>query len=325
MSDPRRPHPHAGPPRHHGAPHPAQGRHVPRPSEPEAAPTGPNPVRPELAEESGRDGRSGGSSGGRKPAPKTGSAKPGAKKSQKRPGAGKRRSRLFFGAAAALLALACVAVVAVLALRPSEKTAGRTADGGVRLGVPELTGFSPGTYSSSPSTDVFAQIETRELDPEPLTADEMFPKGSLSDETTGAEIVRRSSVEDADCADAIWGKGLAEALGKAGCSQAVRGLYTDPKKGFAAVVAVYNLTDAEAAGDAVEAFGAGSGGFVRVPDGAPKLFGEGFSMARGIAMGHYALIAWVQRTDGTGDGRSAALLSVLVTAAEADALYGRAA
>ncbi|GAB2817862.1 hypothetical protein GCM10022221_14630 [Actinocorallia aurea] len=313
MSDPRRPRP-AGPLAH--------GR--PGPSAYEAAPTGPNPVHPELAEKDEREAGSGGSRGG----------KPGAGESQRRPGGkngkngkNKKQSRLFFGAAAALLVLVCAAAaVAVVVLRQGGEAEGGSArPGAVRLGVPELTGYTPESYSSSPSTEVFELIETRALDPEPLTADEMFPKGSLEDDTTGAKIVRRSAVEDADCADAIWGEGLAERLGEAGCSQAVRGLYTDTKKGFAAVVAVYNLTDAEAANDAVEAFGAGTAGFVRVPDDAPEFFGQGFGMARGIAMGHYALITWVQRTDGTGDERSAALLSVLVTAAEADAIYGRAA
>ncbi|MDX6743021.1 hypothetical protein [Actinocorallia sp. A-T 12471] len=312
MNDPRLPRQSAPGPR------PPQGRPVPRPrypeaAYPEAAVTGPNPVLPDPAKErdavadKGAQPRKGGGGGA------------------KRPGKGKRRSQVFFGAAAALLVVVLAAVVAVFALRPDSSDDPGQA-GGVRMGEPEVNGFTPGSYSSSPSTDVFAEIDTRALDPEPLKAEEMFPKGSaLEDETTGAKLARRAAVADTDCADAIWGQSLARALGAAGCSQAVRGLYTDAKKGFAALVAVYNLRDSSAANAAVEAFGAGSAGFVRVPEEAPEFFGQGFGMARGIAMGHYALIAWVQRTDGTGDGRSAALLSVLVTAAEADALYTRAA
>ncbi|MCD0450801.1 hypothetical protein LO762_16610 [Actinocorallia sp. API 0066] len=310
MSDPyRRP----------GHPAPRPGPGPARRPVPPAAPTGPNPVvRPEDAREARRKAE-GGREGARKGTP----GKPGGGGPQAR-ARRKKQSRLFFGAAAALVALAVVALALVVVLWPGDDGGGAD-DGAVQLGQPELTGFAPGTYSFSPSTDVFTEIASRAEDPEPLTAEEMFPKGSLTDETADAKIVRRAAVLDEDCADAVWGTGLTDALGKAGCSQAVRGLYTDPKKGFAALVAVYNLKDSDAADAVVRAFGAGRAGFVRVPDAAPEFFGQGYSMARGIAMGHYAVVSWVQRFDGTGDEGSRPLLSLLVTAAEADALYTRAA
>ena len=142
---------------------------------------------------------------------------------------------------------------------------------------------------------------------------------------SGAKLALRASELDEDGGKAVWGQGRGEALREGGCVQAVRGLYTDDKKEFRVVVAVYNLRDEDAADRVVEAFGAGSGGFVKLPAKTPARFGEGFSLARGLAMGHYALITWAERADGTGTGTSRPLLSLVVTAAKAEALYDRAA
>jgi hypothetical protein len=42
-------------------------------------------------------------------------------------------------------------------------------------------------------------------------------------------------------------------------------------------------------------------------------------------MGHYAVIGWVRRLDGTGDEQDDALLSLLVTVAGPQAILDRAA
>lgn len=238
----------------------------------------------------------------------------------------KDRSQVFF-AAAGVGGVLVVALILVLAVMwPKEKPARRETEAKVPMSRPVVTGLAPDSYSSSPSTEVFARIASREDDPAPLTAEEMFPKKDvLRDEVSGAEPALRLSVLDDDCGKAVWGRGLGEVLQDGGCTQAVRGLYTDEKKGFRVLVAAYNLGDEEAADRAVEAFGAGAGGFVKLPDKTPKGFGEGFSLARGLAMGHYALITWAERTDGKGAGTNGALLSLVVTAAKAEGLYARAA
>lgn len=238
------------------------------------------------------------------------------------------RSQLFFAAAGVGGALVIVLILVLAVMWPKE-TAKKRQEAGetVPMSRPAVTGLAPSSYSFSPSTDVFAEIATREADSAPLTAEEMFPeKDTLEDDTTGAKLLLRSSVLDEDCGRAVWGEGLGAALRKGGCAQAVRGLYTDEKKGFRALVAVYNLRDEDAANRAVKAFGAGSGGFVKLPGKTPAGFGEGFSLARGLAMGHYALITWAERAGGTQtEGANRPLLSLVVTAAKAEALYARAA
>jgi hypothetical protein len=64
-------------------------------------------------------------------------------------------------------------------------------------------------------------------------------------------------------------------------------------------------------------------GFPLVPPRSVP-FGQAFSIARGVAMGHYAVITWVQRADGTGDERDGALLSLLVTTGRPGAVLLRA-
>jgi hypothetical protein len=133
---------------------------------------------------------------------------------------------------------------------------------------------------------------------------------------------------DTDCAQAIWGVTAGGELRKSACNQAVRGIYSDEKKGYAALIAIFNMAHSVDAGRFVHAITPGSGaGFVRpLPEAAPLArFGQGFGMARGAAMGHYAVVVWVQRLDGTGDAKDQGLISLLVTAGNAPAIYGRVA
>lgn len=235
-------------------------------------------------------------------------------------------SQGFFVAAGAGTVLVVALVLVLAVMWPKEDAVKRVEEERVPMSRPAVTGLAPDSYSSSPSSDVFAGIAAREEDPAPLTAKEMFPeKDTLQDDVSGAKPALRLSVLDDDCGNAVWGAGLGEVLQDGGCTQAVRGLYTDEKKGFRVLVAVYNLRDEDAANRAVEAFGAGSGGFVKLPSKTPEGFGGDFSLARGLAMGHYALITWAERADGEGRGTSRPLLSLVVTAAKAEGLYARAA
>ncbi|GAB3664108.1 hypothetical protein GCM10027589_28030 [Actinocorallia lasiicapitis] len=233
---------------------------------------------------------------------------------------------MFFGAAAGLVLVLGVALVLLLVLRGGGD--GSAAVDKVAMGRPAETGLAPETYSSSPSSDVFASISTRAKDKAPLTIEELFGDRTLMDESAETALARRATQLDKDCATAMWGVGLGDVLREGGCNQAGRALYADTRKGLAVTIAVFNLADSAAADETVKAFGNGSAsGFVRplTGQGALAKFGQGFSVGRGVAMGHYAVITWAQRTDGTGDVRSKAVLSLALTAASADAIYARAA
>jgi hypothetical protein len=193
------------------------------------------------------------------------------------------------------------------------------------MGQPAPNGVSPSAYSDAASSRVFASIADRKADATPLTRREVFPKAArvLPDEDARARLTLADSQLDTDCAVAIWGAGLGEELRKGGCTQVARGAYVDKKAGYAALVAVINLATAGDANRVVEAMGANAG-FV-VPLTKVDAFDEGFSVARGRAMGHYAVVGWVRRLNGKGDAQDEALLSLLVTVEGPGAILNRAA
>jgi hypothetical protein len=221
----------------------------------------------------------------------------------------------FFGAAAALLVIVLVIAAAMVAGGGEDATDARSG-----TGRPAAHGISPSSYSDSPSTEVFTPIDQRSKDPRPLTVDEVFPASARSLPAPGGKggLTLGGKRLDTDCAEAVWGTGVGDVLHKGGCTQAVRGVYRGDRYGM--TVAVFNMTAAESADRLAQVLGQG-GGFVKPLGG----FGRGFSMARGVAMGHYVVVGWVQRSDGKGDAQDEALLSLLVEAGGAKAVLGRAA
>lgn len=246
------------------------------------------------------------------------------------PGSQARRSRrpdslppvAFFGAAGVIVLVAVIAAAAVFASgsggnpHPSvtavPKVKNVRADG---------TGAS--AYSQAASTAAFAAIATRAKDPKPLTAAEAFDPKKIVDDDAKASLRLTASSLVSRCDTAIWGEDLAGRLEQGRCTQVARAAYED--KNFDALVTTFNLADDRAADQVVaDADPKAANGFPLVPPKATA-FDQGFSIARGVAMGHYAVITWVRHTDGSGDERDPALLSLLVTAGKPNAVLIRAA
>ena len=225
----------------------------------------------------------------------------------------------FFGAAAGLLVIVLIMVTVGLVLRDGDPPPPQVA-----FGEPAASGVTPSSYSRSPSTEVFDAINTRTADRAPLTVREVFPKDARSlPAPAGSSLTLRGNRLDGDCAEAVWGAGLGGVLRAGQCNQAVRGVYASGT--YAVTIAIFNLAAVEDANRAVDAL-AGQG-FVRpLPLAAPlDRLGRGFSLARGLAMGHYVVVGWVQRLDGQGDAQDEALLSLLVESGGSQAVLGRAA
>ncbi|WP_289009727.1 hypothetical protein [uncultured Thermomonospora sp.] len=259
------------------------------------------------------------------------------------------RSKVLLAAAGALAVVAAVVVVTILV--GGDENASGPAGPRSSVGRPAGSGSAPSSYSSSPSSSVYEGIDRREEDSEPLTEQEAFPAAARSLTVAAARSRLRlvGARVDGDCAEAVWGAALGEELRRGGCTQAVRGMYADTRRGYALSVTIFNLATSADADRLVEALGRGRGGFVRPltdtpggvvatptvtlrPSGSATAgvysladFGRGFSMARGLAMGHYAVIAWAQRLDGTGEETDGALLALLIEGGKAPAVLGRAA
>jgi hypothetical protein len=226
----------------------------------------------------------------------------------------------FFIAAGVIVVIAVVVAAAVLVLGKDGGGHGANAPD-----VKNVRADGPGAsaYSQAASTAAFAAIADRSKDAKPLTAAAVFATKKISDTDAKATLKLTASRLGPHCTAAIWGTRLAGLLQQGGCTQTARATYSD--KQFGAMVTIFNLANAEAADRVVAGADPRSGsGFPLVPPHSPP-FGQSFSIARGVAMGHYAVITWVQRADGTGDESDAALLSLLVTTGRPNAVLIRAA
>ncbi|REE99762.1 hypothetical protein [Thermomonospora umbrina] len=256
--------------------------------------------------------------------------------------------KVFFGAAGGILAAVLAGVVVVAVASGGDEGGAAASEPASPVGRPVDSGRSPASYSSSPTTGAYAGIARRATDVKPLTEAESFPGSGEAIAVTEAKATLRLVDHrlDADCANAVWGAALGDELRRGGCTQALRGMYADARRGFALSVTILNLNTSADADRLVEALGNGrGGGFIRPltdrvatprstsrtssgasPTALPlERFGEGFSMARGLAMGHYAVIAWAQRLDGSGDAGDEALLALLIEGGKAPGVLGRAA
>ncbi|WP_165966874.1 hypothetical protein, partial [Actinomadura sp. 7K507] len=262
---------------------------------------------------------------------KGGKGRPARPPQQGRPGPGRRArgAKVYFGAAAVLLVLVLAGLGAVVALRSgSGATVGDVTN--AQIGTPAETGLSPKSYSSSASASAYSGIASRSADPGPLTIDEVFPSSAakLSVPDGEVQVKLRTKRLDGDCAAAVWGATVGEVLGEGGCTQAARGLYSGGGDGYALAVAVFNLAGSRDADRFVATLEDTIGsGFVRPLEGPASLdgFGRGFGMARGLAMGHFAVVTWAQRLDGKGGPQDESLLSLLIEGGQNPAVLGRAA
>ncbi|RKS74453.1 hypothetical protein BZB76_2967 [Actinomadura pelletieri DSM 43383] len=273
---------------------------------------------------------------------------------------GRRRGgfgpKLYFGAAA-VLGLLVLAGLGAVVLQGDEDGAAPRPTPHARIGKPVGNGPSPDSYSNSPSTSAYAGIASRGSDAAPLTVGEAFPASVAELSAPGGDgektvtVKLRATRLDADCAAAVWGTTIGNVLGKGGCTQAARGIYSDTKNGYALAVTVFNLAGSADADRFVAALEETLGaGFVRPLEAPAPLdgFGRGYGMARGLAMGHFAVITWAERLNdegGEGGGagertgspsaqatdqvnigaRNETLLSLLIEGGKAPAVLGRAA
>jgi hypothetical protein len=160
--------------------------------------------------------------------------------------------------------------------------------GGVAVWLTRGTESRPAVVRGEPTTALYAPVDSRERDPEPLTVEEVFPADSVR--ASGITMVRASAEQLTDCAAAVWGDAPERAL--AGCSQVLRAGYAGGDGRVAGQFLLFNLPDAAAADALVDALRQEEG-FVRRAPGLP----EGFDGARGRAqiraLGHYVAVSWV--------------------------------
>ncbi|MEV0419734.1 hypothetical protein [Streptosporangium canum] len=161
------------------------------------------------------------------------------------------------------------------------------------LGGGEEDAPRPAFFRGEPTTAHYAPIATRAADPDPLTAAEMFPTGSVS---AGQSTLASKGTETlTDCVPAVWGSAEAAV---AGCTQVLRAHYATPDGRVSGQFLIFNLADAAAADGLVAALE--NGGFVRPAPGTPAGFDGSRSWAQARALGHYVTVSWVAPVGGAG-------------------------
>ncbi len=225
----------------------------------------------------------------------------------------------YFVTAGSVVLVAVVVAVAVFAFSGGGGNKGVGFDDNVKV-----PGEGPlaSAYSKASSTAAFEKIAARTDDPKPLSSSALFGTKTITDADSKATLKLTGSKLTSHCLSAIWGPLLARRLQGSGCTQAARAVYSDKK--FAAMVTVFNLVDVKAANAVVaDADPKVGNGFPLVLRGSTQM-GRSYSTARGVAMGHYAVISWVQRIDGSGDEQDTDLLSLLVATGRPKAVLLRA-
>ncbi|GAA5052526.1 hypothetical protein HNP84_001489 [Thermocatellispora tengchongensis] len=182
----------------------------------------------------------------------------------------------------------------------------------------------PDDYQGWGSPALFAPIATREADPAPLTTKEVFGAKTLKAGRITLRLVASDTV--ADCGAAIQGQEVADLVAEGGCTQAVRGLYLSADRRYVAQYTMLNLADTEAANTLVEELKTryrGGWALALASEKAALPVG-GHTEGSGHAMGHYAGLVWIARTDGAEPGRTDDFVSLTLAVRGAEkAVYRR--
>jgi hypothetical protein len=163
-------------------------------------------------------------------------------------------------------------------------------------------GLDAGPAESPAASSPWA-ISSRQVDPEPLSLDEIFPTPQIK-LVAGADPYRVTMTHiDTDCEIATTG-GLGRILADHDCTQVVRAGMTAPYGGYEVTAGVFNLADeagsAEVAGQLRDLVQGGSGTFASMAV-APGLTPQAEPLSRigWRERGHYLVYCIITRPDGS--------------------------
>ena len=146
--------------------------------------------------------------------------------------------------------------------------------------------------SPSPSLGPWGHIETRALDPVPLTLAELFPASFTSGTTSYVRTVQKAKTH---CAGSLAGSQFIAAVSHAGCTQAMRASYLSSDHKLMGTIGVLNLATATVAEKAGKA--AGPSEFIaQLPaaQGPTKNLTKGTGFEAAEVKGHYLVLVWAE-------------------------------
>jgi hypothetical protein len=148
------------------------------------------------------------------------------------------------------------------------------------------------TPSPSPSLGPWGHIETRALDPVPLSVAELFPAQFTDGSLSYTKTVQKAK---AHCAAALIGGQLIAAVNKGDCTQAMRASYLSSSRNVMGTIGVLNLVTTTAAEQAGKAAGA-SEFIAQLPaaKGPTRNLTRGTGFEAAEVKGHYLVLVWAE-------------------------------
>jgi hypothetical protein len=202
--------------------------------------------------------------------------------------AGRARVLLISGIAlVVVIAAAAYLLFATNNKQPSPSAASR-ADASARPS-------SRPSASPTPSLGPWGHIESRALDPTPLTLAELFPAQFTEGSDTYTRTVAKAR---AHCAAELVGSALTAAVSHAGCTQAMRASYLSANPKLMGTIGVLNLVTATAAEKAGKA--AGPSEYIAQlagPKAPTKNLTKGTGFEAAEVKGHYLVLVWAEFTN----------------------------
>jgi hypothetical protein len=205
------------------------------------------------------------------------------------------RTRLLVSAGLAVVIVAAAVVVWVL--RPGHHSPAPSAAAPAVTGnatPPASPGATPdgaGTPSPDPSpSGRWGHIQTRGVDPLPLTVAELFPaKFTIAGEVYTATVTKAAK----GCPGAVIGSALQDAIKHASCSQVLRASYLSGDHKIMGTIGVLNLRSARLARHAGGA--AGPQEFIaqlKSKKGPTRNLAKGTGIEEADVKGHYLILIW---------------------------------
>lgn len=191
---------------------------------------------------------------------------------------------------------------------PSASSSASTSSGGG--GAPVAAGSSkPASYNSMKSWSLWNKLNTAAGDSKPMTLDEVFADSeakSYKDSSDNTMLnLQGNGRLDTDCGSTVTGT-LKTQLQSYGCTQVIRAAYVSADNKWVGQLAIFNLRDVDSANSFLDDLDpkAGKGFFLPLTGASPvDKFGSAPTGAESGAYGHFVVVGWAGRVDGSqGDG-----------------------
>lgn len=183
-------------------------------------------------------------------------------------------------------------------------SSGTGSDGGGAVPVAGGSG-KPVTYNSMKSWSLWNKLNTASGDSKPMTLDEVFSDAEAKSYKDGTDNtvfnLQGTGRLDGDCGSTVTGE-LKTVLQTYGCTQVIRAPYVSADQHWVGQLAIFNLRDVGSANSFLGDLDpkSGKGFFVPVSGSSPvDKFGSAPTGAESGAYGHFVVVGWAGRVDGT--------------------------